>query len=275
MAKYRPVLCTMWDDPDFENYPPEGKLLFLYLCTNRRTTESGIYPITIKSIKNETCIKEETIKKLLGNSLKNVTYDFENSFVFVHRFLNYNSGGRPERIESGIVSDNLNYQTPLWNSFKDKYPHLKSGFETKNLISYNIKDNTISNTNTIQPLQNGFVTVSKPLKEMKKNKYLECVELTDVEYEKLVVKEGGVNVKQAIEILNNYKMSTGKKYKSDYHSMLNWVFERVKQGGNNGTGKQYDRKDKNWNDREMDAETERLNQQFRTHQAKKAAGNTP
>jgi len=46
-------------------------------------------------------------------------------------------------------------------------------------------------------------------------------------------------------------------------------------GGNNGTGKQYDRKDKNWNDREMDAETERLNQQFRTHQAKKAAGNTP
>jgi len=273
MAKYRPVLCTMWDDPDFENYPPEGKLLFLYLCTNRRTTESGIYPITIKSIKNETCIKEETIKKLLANSLKNVTYDFENSFVFVHRFLNYNSGGRPERIEAGIKSDNLNYQTPLWNMFIEKYPHLKSGFETKNLITYKLNTNTITNTITKEPLPNGSVTVSKPLKKMNKETYLECVELTDIEYKKLVEKEGKVNTDKAIEFLNNYKMSSGKKYKSDYHSMLNWVFERIKQGGNNGTNKRYDRKDRNWAEQQADEETERINREWREAKAKAAAGN--
>ena len=30
-----------------------------------------------------------------------------------------------------------------------------------------------------------------------------------------------------IEILNNYKLSSGKTYKSDYHTILNWVIERV------------------------------------------------
>lgn len=27
--------------------------------------------------------------------------------------------------------------------------------------------------------------------------------------------------------LNNYKLSSGKRYKSDYHTILNWVIERV------------------------------------------------
>ena len=31
----------------------------------------------------------------------------------------------------------------------------------------------------------------------------------------------------SIEILNNYKLSSGKRYKSDYHTILNWVIERV------------------------------------------------
>jgi hypothetical protein len=31
----------------------------------------------------------------------------------------------------------------------------------------------------------------------------------------------------ALDILNNYKMSSGKKYKSDYHAMLGWVSKRI------------------------------------------------
>ena len=32
-----------------------------------------------------------------------------------------------------------------------------------------------------------------------------------------------------IEILNNYKGSKGKKYKSDYMAILNWVVERYNE----------------------------------------------
>ena len=34
-------------------------------------------------------------------------------------------------------------------------------------------------------------------------------------------------VEKCIEVLNNYKLSSGKRYKSDYHTILNWVIERV------------------------------------------------
>lgn len=67
-----------------------------------------------------------------------------------------------------------------------------------------------------------------PLKIKNKDIYLDCVSLSKDEYQKLIDKEGEFIVTRAIEILNNYKMSSGKKYKSDYHTMLNWVLERVK-----------------------------------------------
>ena len=261
MAKYRPILCAIWDDPDFQDYSPDAKLLFLYLCTNRRTTESGIYPITIKTIQNETCIKKETIKKLLTNGLKNVSYDFDNSFVFVHRFMNYNSGGRPERIELGIKSDNQNYQTPLWKIFIEQYPHLKSGFETKNLTTYNTNYNTNTITNTKEPLQNGCETVTKPLKKINKTKYLECVFLNDREKQRLEEIHGTQITKQAIEILNNYKMASGKKYKSDYHAILNWVIDKVK-GGTNEPNKRHWEPQKNWKEMEIDRAAAEANRLF-------------
>ena len=61
-----------------------------------------------------------------------------------------------------------------------------------------------------------------------KDKYLDCVFFTKEEYQKLIDKEGIFIIEKAIEILNNYKMSSGKKYKSDYHAMLNWVLEKAK-----------------------------------------------
>jgi len=45
----------------------------------------------------------------------------------------------------------------------------------------------------------------------------------------------------------------------------------IDKGGNNGTGKRYDRKDKNWVDREADAEIELNNRLFRESRAAKAA----
>jgi len=222
MAKYRSILCAIWDDPDFQDYSPDAKLLFLYLCTNRRTTESGIYPITTKTIQNETCIKKETVKKLLSNDLKNVSYDFDNSFVFVHRFMNYNSGGRPERIESGIRSDNQNYQTPLWNIFMEQYPYLKSGFETKNLTIYNTNSITNSNTITNEPLQNGYKTVTKPLKKVAKNKYLDSVFLSDEEYQKLDKALGRETLIIGIEKVDYSITVKGEKYNDHYKTLLNW-----------------------------------------------------
>ena len=58
-------------------------------------------------------------------------------------------------------------------------------------------------------------------KKEQKIKHLDCVFLLQAEYDALCVKYG--NISERIETLNNYKMSTGKKYKSDYHTIIAWA----------------------------------------------------
>ena len=56
------------------------------------------------------------------------------------------------------------------------------------------------------------------------------VRLTDEEYEKLKVAQGEARVKEAIEILGDWKESKGKANKSDYAAMKSnsWVWEKVR-----------------------------------------------
>lgn len=63
----------------------------------------------------------------------------------------------------------------------------------------------------------------------KKYKYADCVTLTRDEYAKLCESFGEDAAKRMIEILDNYKGSKGKKYKSDYKAILNWVVDRYNE----------------------------------------------
>lgn len=69
------------------------------------------------------------------------------------------------------------------------------------------------------------------LKEIKdiKNIYAENVSLTSIEYQKLIDEHGEGKTKRMIQILDNYKGANGKKYKSDYRAILNWVVDRVNE----------------------------------------------
>lgn len=63
----------------------------------------------------------------------------------------------------------------------------------------------------------------------KKFKYADYVTLTRNEYAKLCSEHSEDGAKRMIEILNNYKGSKGKKYKSDYMAILNWVVNRYNE----------------------------------------------
>lgn len=62
-------------------------------------------------------------------------------------------------------------------------------------------------------------------------KYAEFVNMTKEEYQKLVDMFGVDAVKKMIDILDNYKGSTGKKYKSDYRAIRSWVVRRYEEEG--------------------------------------------
>lgn len=83
-----------------------------------------------------------------------------------------------------------------------------------------------------------------------KYKYAEYVTLTRDEYAKLCEQYSEQAAKRMIEILDNYKGQNGKRYRSDYRAILNWVVNRyneelirygserktANQGGNDATG---------------------------------------
>ncbi|MDD5013821.1 MAG: conserved phage C-terminal domain-containing protein [Atribacterota bacterium] len=129
MAKYRPIQIRIWKDPDFEKYNANMKLIFLYLCTNELTTESGIYAISTRTISQETNIPVSSVNKLLANGLKNIAYDFTNSCVFIKNFLKYSVGGSPDLIQKSINNNYEEFNTPLWNEFIEKYPEKSKGFK--------------------------------------------------------------------------------------------------------------------------------------------------
>ena len=63
--------------------------------------------------------------------------------------------------------------------------------------------------------------------------------MTNAEYEKLVSTYSKEFADQCITVLDNYKGANGKKYKSDYRAILNWVVDKVKQEQAKAPKKQY------------------------------------
>jgi hypothetical protein len=164
MAKYRPIFTKIWKDPDFEEYSPEGKLIYVYLCTNPSTTESGIYPISYTAIANETGIDLSKVKEVFANGLKNVLYDEATRHVFVCSFRNDNVGGNPKLIETSILNDfSHSKNTYLWNDFLDTYPEFNGKITP---LVPNPKGNPISKPNpnrtVSKRLAKGFQTAVVP-----------------------------------------------------------------------------------------------------------------
>ena len=73
-------------------------------------------------------------------------------------------------------------------------------------------------------------TITKEISTPKKL-FLECIRLTDEQEGKLKERFNG-DFDKAIELLNNFKMSSGKKYKSDYHTLIGWVAKEIEKNKN-------------------------------------------
>lgn len=74
------------------------------------------------------------------------------------------------------------------------------------------------------------------VKEIEKKLYLDCVRLTDDEYQKLIEKFGEAGFQEQIKNLNEYIMSKGKKYASHYHTILMWERKNNGQYGRRDSG---------------------------------------
>lgn len=67
----------------------------------------------------------------------------------------------------------------------------------------------------------------KPKPEAKK--FGEFVSMTDTEFKMLTDRFGEGPAREMIEALDNYKGSSGRRYKSDYRAILSWVVKRYEE----------------------------------------------
>lgn len=105
--------------------------------------------------------------------------------------------------------------------------------KTKHLVSIDKKD-AVEVVPPAPPLDS---QEQERLDKSKKFKYAEFVQLTRDEYQKLSTDHGEDGAKRMIQILDNYKGAMGKRYKSDYRAILNWVIDRYNEELKKGNGK--------------------------------------
>lgn len=74
-----------------------------------------------------------------------------------------------------------------------------------------------------------MLATNTPIANEPKVKYGDSIYLTDQEYRTLksIYQQYDIDLELGIEILDDYKMSSGREYRSDYHIMKSWVKKRL------------------------------------------------
>lgn len=156
---------------------------------------------------------------------KAIGVDFEKVIEIVNDALNWKLFDRGLYKKYGILTSNRIQKTYLEATIRRKEVELIKEYLLDGINGYIKRDNVV-----IYAINTGNNKQSK-VKESKvkesKVKYAEFVSMFKEEYQKLVEKFGKENTRRMIEKLDNYKGATGKRYKSDYRAILNWVADKV------------------------------------------------
>lgn len=272
MGVKRIVDTEFWTDPDvIDKYACEDKYFMLYLLTNPHTKQCGIYSLPKKCIGFELGKSKEVVEVLIQrfeDDFKKIIYNTETQEISILNSLKYSvvKGGTPvedcirkelsEIKDKGLIEKTYNHLADFWAKSNRPFDqNIKSLFEKvlqKESSKESINDNDNENEESypdsyhdslpirenpaIKPTDNHLKKEKEP-----KQSYADDVTMTPTEYENLLKKLGSEEaVNECIEILDNYKGSKGKKYKSDYKTILRWVIDEYKKRHPNKTTSKID-----------------------------------
>lgn len=98
MAKYRQVQTSFWSDSWVMDLTPEKKYFFLYLITNDKVKQCGIYEIALKKMEFETGYNRDTILLFLSElqAMQKIAYNLDTKEICVINFSKYNFTKSPK-----------------------------------------------------------------------------------------------------------------------------------------------------------------------------------
>lgn len=92
MAIYRKIDTSFWQDGFILDLTPDEKYFYLYLMTNSKTSQCGIYEIHKRIMMLETGFDKQTVDQLLQKFVEEgkIFYDEETSEVFLLNWVKFN-----------------------------------------------------------------------------------------------------------------------------------------------------------------------------------------
>jgi len=211
----------MSKDPAFLFYPADASEDTQFM--NR--LERGAYFDLVKSQRIFHGYSTEQLRKVLGK-------DFDSVFPALEMILKQDEAG----YYVGWVRESLSKRAEFQAKQKEKIENYWNKKREKKKIPRNNHGIT-----TVIPMVNGNENENGKINESdnvidftKKQKFAEFVTMTGIEHGKLVDEFGEELTAKFIDKLNTYKGANGKKYKSDYMAIRQWVVDAVTKDRTNG-----------------------------------------
>lgn len=219
MARYSDIDNFIWED--LQGYSKDAKLLYIYSFSNPSTRASGLYKIGLQTILLNTGLSEKQFHKTLEELKPKLYYDQKERVMFVAGKLKRHLSGlrNNKNLLAGIKSDIRDCSSSFVSVlFIKKYEGALKGLIRDLQVPLNI-DMNIDIDNKEGDCKGG----ESPKAKNGKLKYLDYVLLTKEEHTTLIQDYGATIAKDYISRLNDYLGSTGKRYKSHYHTLRNWL----------------------------------------------------
>ena len=101
MAKYRQLYTQFWSDSFVLELTVEEKFFYLYLLTNTKTTQSGIYEMSQRFIEMETGINKANVEKLIKKfcEYNKILYCEDTKEIMLLNWMKYNIPNSPNAIK--------------------------------------------------------------------------------------------------------------------------------------------------------------------------------
>lgn len=98
MAIFRKIHTSFWSDSYISELERDKKLFYLYLLTNERTTQCGIYEITKKQISFDLGYSIDTVSNLIKYFEKSgrIKYNEQTKEIAIKNWLKYNGSTSPK-----------------------------------------------------------------------------------------------------------------------------------------------------------------------------------
>lgn len=92
MAKYRQVHTSFWHDGFVLDLTPEEKYFYVYLMTNSKTSQCGIYELPFRIIETDTGYNRDTVEKLIERFTEygKILYSHKTKEIMILNWMKYN-----------------------------------------------------------------------------------------------------------------------------------------------------------------------------------------